>query len=141
MACCPFHDDRHPSMKVDRRFHCFACQADGDVIDFTSRLFGLSSKEAALKLAEDFSISFDRKGHDPPQKRVIKRKISEEMRYRQAEQKCFRVLCDYLRLLERWKEEYSYLSSLRRKKRRVVTKDEPFDLYDIELSDEDFAAE
>ena len=52
MACCPFHDDRHPSMKVDRRFHCFACQADGDVIDFTSRLFGLSSKEAALKLAE-----------------------------------------------------------------------------------------
>ena len=102
MACCPFHDDRHPSMKVDRRFHCFACQADGDVIDFTSRLFGLSSKEAALKLAEDFSISFDRKGHDPPQKRVIKRKISEEMRYRQAEQKCFRVLCDYLRLKRNW---------------------------------------
>ncbi len=50
MACCPFHDDRHPSMKVDRRFHCFACQGDGDVIDFTSRLFGLGSKEAALKL-------------------------------------------------------------------------------------------
>ena len=44
MACCPFHDDRHPSMKVDRRFHCFGCQADGDVIDFTARLFGLSSK-------------------------------------------------------------------------------------------------
>ena len=107
MACCPFHDDRHPSMKVDRRFHCFACQADGDVIDFTSRLFGLSSKEAALKLAEDFSISFDRKGHDPPQKRVIKRIISEGMRYRQAEQKCFRVLCNYLHLLERWKVEYA----------------------------------
>ena len=35
----------------------------------------------------------------------------------------------------------SYLSSLRRKKRRVVTEDEPFDLYDIELSEEDFAAE
>ena len=107
MVCCPFHDDRHPSMKVDRRFHCFACQADGDVIDFTSCLFGLNSKEAALKLAEDFSISFDRKGHDPPQKRMIKRKISEEMRYRQAEQKCFRVLCDYLRLLERWENEYA----------------------------------
>ena len=41
-------------MKIDRRFHCFGCQADGDVIDFTARLFGLSSKEAALKLAEDF---------------------------------------------------------------------------------------
>ena len=35
----------------------------------------------------------------------------------------------------------SYLSSLRRKRRRVITEDEPFDLYDIELSDEDFAVE
>ena len=102
MACCPFHDDKHPSMKVDRRFHCFGCQADGDVIDFTARLFGLSSKEAALKLAEDFSVSYDAKGHDPPRRRSVKRKISEELRYRQAEQKCFRVLCDYLHLLERW---------------------------------------
>ena len=107
MACCPFHDDKHPSMKVDRRFHCFGCQADGDVIDFTARLFGLNKKEAALKLAEDFSVSFDAKGHDPPRRRPVKRKISEELRYRQAEQKCFRVLCDYLHLLERWKVEYA----------------------------------
>lgn len=107
MACCPFHDDRHPSMKVDRRFHCFACQEDGDVIDFTARLFGLSSKEAALKLAEDFSVSLDTKGHDPPRKRIVKRKINEELRYRQTEQKCFRVLCDYLRLLEHWEKEYA----------------------------------
>lgn len=47
MACCPFHDDRHPSMKVDTRFHCFGCGADGDVIDFTARLYDLSPKEAA----------------------------------------------------------------------------------------------
>ena len=36
-------------MKVDKRFHCFACQADGDAVDFVSRLFGLPSKEAAMK--------------------------------------------------------------------------------------------
>ena len=107
MACCPFHDDKHPSMKVDRRFHCFGCQADGDVIDFTARLFGLSGKEAALKLAEDFSVRYDAKGHDPPRRRPVKRKISEELRYRQAEQKCFRVLCDYLHLLERWEKKYA----------------------------------
>ena len=107
MACCPFHDDKHPSMKVDRRFHCFGCQADGDVIDFTSRLFGLNKKEAALKLAEDFSVGYDAKGHDPPRRRPVKRKISEELRCRQAEQKCFRVLCDYLHLLERWEKEYA----------------------------------
>ena len=107
MACCPFHDDKHPSMKVDRRFHCFGCQADGDVIDFTARLFGLNKKEAALKLAEDFSVRYDAKGHDPPRRRPVKRKISEELRYRQAEQKCFRVLCDYLHLLEDWKVRYA----------------------------------
>ena len=107
MACCPFHDDKHPSMKVDRRYHCFGCQADGDVIDFIARLFGLSSKEAALKLAEDFSVSYDARGHDPPRRRPVKRKISEELRYWQAEQKCFRVLCDYLRLLEHWEKEYA----------------------------------
>lgn len=51
MAVCPFHNDKNPSMKVDMRFHCFACQADGDAVDFVSRLFGLPSKEAAMKLA------------------------------------------------------------------------------------------
>ena len=107
MACCPFHDDKHPSMKVDRRFHCFGCQADGDVIDFTARLFGLNKKDAALKLAEDFSVGFDAKGHDPPRRKPVKRKISEELRYRQAEQKCFRVLCDYRNLLRRWKRDYA----------------------------------
>ena len=69
MCVCPFHNDKNPSMKVDKRFHCFGCQADGDVIDFAARLFGLNSKEAALKLAEDFSVSFDAKGHDPPSMR------------------------------------------------------------------------
>ena len=47
MAVCPFHNDKNPSMKVDKRFHCFACQADGDAVDFVSRLFGLPGKEAA----------------------------------------------------------------------------------------------
>ena len=44
MICCPFHDDRHPSMKLNRDyFYCFGCGATGDVIDFVARLFGLSS--------------------------------------------------------------------------------------------------
>ena len=42
MCVCPFHADKNPSMKVDRCFHCFGCQADGDVIDFVSRLEAVS---------------------------------------------------------------------------------------------------
>ena len=53
MACCPFHKDKTPSLKADRRFHCFGCQADGDVIDFAARLFDLSGVEAAKRLAAD----------------------------------------------------------------------------------------
>ena len=33
MACCPFHNDRTPSMKMDSRYYCFGCGASGDVID------------------------------------------------------------------------------------------------------------
>ena len=107
MCRCPFHNDKNPSMKVDRRFHCFGCQADGDVIDFTAKLFGLTVKEAAMKLAADFGVSYDARGHDPPMKKPVKSKIREELRQRQAEQRCFRVYAGYLHLLEDWKDRYA----------------------------------
>ena len=37
MACCPFHDDRTPSMKLyPDHFHCFGCGQAGDVFIFGS---------------------------------------------------------------------------------------------------------
>ena len=56
MVCCPFHGDKHPSMKVDTRFHCFACGADGDVIDFAARLHGLSKWDAARRIAGEVGV-------------------------------------------------------------------------------------
>ena len=56
MVCCPFHGDKHPSMKVDTRFHCFACGADGDVIDFAARLHGLSKWDAARRIAGEVGL-------------------------------------------------------------------------------------
>ena len=61
MTRCPFHEDHNPSMKVDDRFYCFGCGASGDVIDFTARLFGLSSYAAAQKLETDFGIDAETK--------------------------------------------------------------------------------
>ena len=55
-ACCPFHEEKHPSMKLDRNYHCFGCGVGGDVIDYISRMFGLSQYEAALKLIEEFHL-------------------------------------------------------------------------------------
>ena len=65
MAVCPFHDDRRPSMKVDETFYCFGCGATGDVITFTSRLFGIAPASAARKLAMDFGISLDEESEYP----------------------------------------------------------------------------
>ena len=59
MVCCPFHHDKTPSMKLDRRYHCFGCGADGDVIDFAAALYGLGKKEAAIQLANDFGLSYE----------------------------------------------------------------------------------
>ena len=61
-ACCPFHDDKHPSMKIDKNYHCFVCDFGGDAIDYVSRLYGLSQYDAALKLVEDFALPIDVKG-------------------------------------------------------------------------------
>ena len=105
MACCPFHDDKNPSMKVDKRFHCFACQADGDVIDFVSRLCGLPCKEAAMKLADDFGISYDSR-HKPTVRPHIREPTAEQL-YQKEEARCYRVLTDYFHLLRRWETQHA----------------------------------
>ena len=65
MTVCPFHDDHNPSMKVDDNFYCFGCGATGDVITFTSRLFGIAPASAARKLAMDFGISLEEESEYP----------------------------------------------------------------------------
>ena len=104
MACCPFHDDKNPSMKVDQRFHCFGCGADGDVIDFTAKLFDLSPKEAAEKLAQDFGLIYDSQA--PPRRRYVRQK-TEAQKFREDRQQCYRVLSDYYYLLKKWEADHS----------------------------------
>ena len=97
MTCCPFHEDKHPSLKLNEDyFFCFGCGASGDVIDFTARLFGISPKDATEKLAADFGISVDAKP-------VAVRRNP----FRLEELRCRRVLTDYLHLLKEWKTQYA----------------------------------
>ena len=105
MAVCPFHNDKIPSMKVDKRFHCFACQADGDAVDFVSRLFGLPSKEAAVKIANDFGIGYD-SGRKPSVRARI-REPTPEQKYQQEENRCYKALSDYFHHLRTWKRQYA----------------------------------
>ncbi|MCD8230680.1 MAG: CHC2 zinc finger domain-containing protein [Clostridiales bacterium] len=105
MACCPFHDDRHPSMKLNEDyFYCFGCGATGDVVELTARLFGLTAYEAAQKLMEDFGL-----GPDKPPDAAALRKPGHPIAkaFREDEVYCQRVICDYLHVLEDWKVRYA----------------------------------
>lgn len=101
MICCPFHNDRTPSMKLNEDyFYCFGCGATGDVIDLVAKLFNLSSYDAAKKLAYDFGIDPDK----PPAAAALRKpKYPLAKAFQREELHCQRVLCDYLHLLERWK--------------------------------------
>ena len=105
MCCCPFHDDRHPSMKLNEDyFYCFGCGAHGDVIEFTARLFGLTNYEAVKKLAYDFGLDPDK----PPAAAALKKpEYPLAKAFQRDEMHCQRVLCGYLHLLEDWKERYA----------------------------------
>ncbi len=78
-------------MKLDERFHCFGCGADGDVIDFAARLFGLPVKDAAERLAADFGITPGIPGSPPPP------------RQKSPETQCHEVLMEMETLLHRQK--------------------------------------
>ena len=105
MVCCPFHNDRTPSMKLNEDyFYCFGCGATGDVIDLVAKLFNLSSYDAAKKLAYDFGIDPDK----PPAAAALRKPQYPLAKAFQKETlHCQRVLCDYLHLLERWKVQYA----------------------------------
>ena len=105
MACCPFHDDKNPSMKLNEEyFYCFGCGATGDVIDFTARLYNLSPKEAAEKLAQDFGLAYDSQA--PPRRRYVRQK-SEAQKFKEDRDHTFRVLADYFHLLRKWETDYT----------------------------------
>ena len=99
MICCPFHADRNPSMKVDFRFHCFGCGADGDVIDFVAKLFQLSLRQAVEKLAADFGLS----GTDDFSR--IRYKLVEKSS--NPKEQLYKILCSHRSLLANWRMAYA----------------------------------
>ncbi|WP_425363812.1 DNA primase [Candidatus Tisiphia endosymbiont of Hybos culiciformis] len=74
LGLCPFHVEKSPSFTVNdakRFYYCFGCTVHGDVIKFVASLSGLSYKEAAIKLANDYGIEL-------PKLTVEQQKLHEE---------------------------------------------------------------
>ena len=110
MACCPFHNDKNPSLKLTERYYCFGCGEKGDAIDFVGKYFGLEPKDAAIKICQDFGLEYDSKSsyRSPPKSvKPIRPKKTDEQIFKETCDYCYRVLCDYRQLLDKWKIEYA----------------------------------
>lgn len=74
------------------------------MIDLASRLYNLSPKEAAEKLAQDFGLIYDSQA--PPRRNYVRQK-TETQQFREDRQRCYRILSDYYYLLKKWENAYS----------------------------------
>ena len=104
LCCCPLHNEDTPSFKVygTQSFYCFGCGTGGDVITLAAKLFSLSNREAAEKLAADFRILPPPEGSDGKREPVVSNsEKDEEMLYH------IRLLSEYERMLRNWREDYA----------------------------------
>lgn len=74
---CPFHDERTPSFTVDPArglFHCFGCDAGGDIYAFLMRIEALSFPEAVERLARVTGYELRYEELSPGQRRALGRR-------------------------------------------------------------------
>src|SRR5262245_14043947 len=66
---CPFHSEKTPSFHVDPEknfFHCFGCNAGGDVFKFVELQEKVSFPDAVRMLAQKFGLSLPDLSEDTP---------------------------------------------------------------------------
>ena len=107
MICCPFHNDKHPSMKVDRRYFCFGCGVKGDAVDFVANYYGLSLKEAAEKIISDFGLTYNNTGYAEGVRKPIAAKGSEYQIWAEKKQELFAHLSRLHEQLREMKMRYA----------------------------------
>ena len=72
-ACCPFHDEKSPSFKVNPVkgiYKCFGCGKGGDVISFVMDIESMGYVEALRFLAKKYNITLEESETDVKEEQV-----------------------------------------------------------------------
>lgn len=103
-ALCPFHQDKHPSMKVfdgyltKDGYRCYSCGAHGDIIHFVRRYEGLDFEAAVRRIAGMFNVPISGGGKlsDQDRKKIADRKakLERERKRKQANQRAMMRLAE-----------------------------------------------
>ncbi|MEE8480350.1 MAG: CHC2 zinc finger domain-containing protein, partial [Desulfobacterales bacterium] len=115
IGLCPFHSEKTPSFTVSpekKIFHCFGCQAGGNVFTFIMKNEGISFPEAVRVIAAKCGI-------DIPARRLSqgeKRKISEREKLLDVNRQAMAYFCNILSNSATGKNAKEYL-----KKRKINT--------------------
>ncbi|MEN9552342.1 MAG: primase, primase protein [Candidatus Parcubacteria bacterium] len=73
-ARCPFHNERTPSFYVSperKSFHCFGCQAGGDIFSFVEKIENIPFIEALKILADRAGVSLKDSERNKEESRLI----------------------------------------------------------------------
>ena len=100
-AACPFHHDKHPSMKIypgDRGYYCFVCHEGGDPLRFIQRMEGGGFAEAVKVAAGIAGID---EGMSAPERRALAEK--EKLRRIHTE-RCTQLHAQWIKAVERARE-------------------------------------
>ena len=129
-AVCPFHSDRHPSMKIypgERGFFCFVCHEGGDIFKFIQRMDGCSFPEAVDRAAAIGGLDAEA---DPRWRRLERRRLKErtEKLEREAGYRFrYRLACATVHMVNRrldgiteWSDGLAELLELREFSSRVI---------------------
>lgn len=78
LGLCPFHNEKTPSFTVNDSkgfYHCFGCQAHGDIISFIMNSESLDFVDSVKKIAHDFNIEIPKVIHNKQQYEKVNRSL------------------------------------------------------------------
>lgn len=103
--CCPFHNEKTPSMKIydgNRGFSCYGCGENGDVISFVKKLFDLSFVDTLKKIDLDFNLNiYGEKNLEELRRAHYQQKVLNARRQRQEREKK-RAEAEYWAVFDEW---------------------------------------